>query len=188
METTELKKGAKVELDGRPFVIIKSDFTNPGKGSAFVKVKLRNLETGAVIDRTYKSGVSTGLARPDLEERKVEYMYSDQDGFNFMDQKTFETIHIDHKRIGDDKNWLQEGIKLKILCFKDNPISVELPNFVELKIIQTDPELRGDTVQGGSKKAVLETGAQVSVPLFLKEGEVIKVDTRSGSYIERVNK
>ncbi len=183
-----MRKGAKVELDGKPFIIVKSDFTNPGKGSAFVKVKLKNLETGAIIDRTYKSGVPTGLLRPDLEEHKVEYMYSDQDGFNFMDQSTYETIHVNREKIGDDKNWMQEGIKLKLLCFKGNPISVELPNFVELKVVQTDPELRGDTVQGGSKKAVLETGAQVNVPLFLKEGETVRVDTRTGAYIERVNK
>ncbi len=188
LQTTELKKGAKVEVDGKPFVITKSDFTNPGKGSAFVKVKLKNLETGAVIERTYKSGVSTGVIRPDLEEREVEYMYADQDGFNFMDQSNYETIHITNERIGDDKDWLQEGIKLKVLYFKSNPISIELPNFVALKITQTDPGLKGDTAQGGTKKATLETGAQVNVPLFIKEGEVIKIDTRTGDYIERVNK
>ena len=188
LKTTELKKGAKVEVEGRPFIIIKSDFTSPGKGSAFVKVKLKNLETGAVIERTYKSGVSTGVVRPDLEEREVEYMYADQEGLNFMDQKSYETIHIAKEKISDEKDWLQEGIKLKVLYFKENPISIELPNFVELKITQTDPGLKGDTAQGGSKKAVLETGAQVNVPLFVKEGEIIKIDTRTGHYIERVSK
>ena len=188
LQTTDLRKGKKVEIEGKPFVVVKADFTNPGKGSAFVKVKLKNLQTGAMLERTYKSGVSTGVTVPDLEECEVEYMYSDQDGFNFMDQKSFETIHISTEHIGDDKNWLQEGSKLKILYFKARPIAIELPNFVNLQVTSTDPGLKGDTAQGGTKKAVLETGVQVNVPLFIKEGEVLKIDTRTGEYIERGSK
>ena len=185
-QTTELKKGVKVEVEGRPFLIIKSDFISPGKGSAFVKVKLKNLETGAVIERTYKSGVSTGVKRPDLEEREVEYLYNDREGFHFMDQKTYETIQLSHEKMGKNKNWPQEGIKLKILYFKGNPVSIEWPNFVELKVESTTPGIKGDRDQGGTKKAVLETGASVNVPIFIKEGETIKIDTRTGAYIERV--
>jgi elongation factor P len=186
IQTTELKKGVWVEIDDKPFVIVKADFTNPGKGSAFTKCKLKNLETGAVIERTFKSGVSTGAMVPDLDEKEVEYMYSDPDGFNFMDQESFETIHVATEGIGDAKDWLQEGIKLKLLYYKGKPISVDIPNFVELVVTQTDPGLKGDTAQGGTKVAVLETGAQVNVPLFIKEGEKLRIDTRTGDYVERV--
>lgn len=187
-QTTDLKKGLKVAIDDKPFVIIKSDFTNPGKGSAFVKCKLRNLESGLVIERTFKSGVSTGVFKPDLEEKEVEYMYSDQDGYNFMDQSTFETVHMDNERVGDAKNFLQEGIKLNVFFYKGLPISIELPNFVNLVVEQTDPGLKGDTASGGMKKAIMDTGLQVNVPLFIKEGEVLKIDTRNSEYVERVNK
>jgi elongation factor P len=185
-QTTDLKKGLKVEIDGKPYAIIKADFTNPGKGSAFVKVRLKNLESGSVVERTYKSGVSTGVVKPDLEEKEVEYMYADTEGFNFMDQNNYETIHVREEQIGDEKNYLQEGIHLDLLYYKGNPISVELPNFVNLKVVQTDPGLKGDTAQGGMKKAVMETGLQVNVPLFVKEEEVLKIDTRNGEYVERV--
>ncbi len=186
IQTTDLRKGLKVEMEGKPFVIIKADFTNPGKGSAFFKCRMKNLESGAVIERTFKSGVSTGLVAPDLDELDVEYMYGDVDGYNFMDQKTYETIHVAEEYVGDAKDFLQEGIKLKLLYYNGKPISIELPNFVALKITQTDPGLKGDTAQGGTKKAVLETGAQINVPLFIKEGEIIKIDTRTNEYVERV--
>ncbi len=184
--TTDLKKGLKVEIEGKVFVIVKSDFTNPGKGSAFYKVRLKNLETGQVIERTYKSGVSTGIVVPNLEEKEVEYMYADPDGFNFMDQGNFETIHVTTDQVGDAVNYLQEGIKLEVLYWNGLPISIELPNFVNLAVTETDPGLKGDTASGGLKKAVMETGLQVNVPLFIKEGEVLKIDTRTGEYVERV--
>lgn len=186
LDTTELKKGTKVELDGKVFVITKSDFTNPGKGSAFVKCKLKNLETGSSIERTFKSGVSTGAVVPDLDEKEVEYMYEDMDGFNFMDQETFETIHLLHDSVSDSKGYLQEGIRLTVLFYKSEPISVELPNFVVLRVKETDPGLKGDTATGGLKKAVMETGLQINVPLFIKENELLKIDTRTGEYVERV--
>ncbi|MEC7274940.1 MAG: elongation factor P [Bdellovibrionota bacterium] len=186
-QTTDLKKGLKVEVDGKPYNIIKSDFTNPGKGSAFVKVKLKNLEDGSVLERTYKSGVSTGVVKPDLEEKEVEYMYEDPDGFNFMDQGNYETIHVLADQVGDMKYYLQEGIRLNVLYYKGNPISIEPPTFVNLKVEETDPGLKGDTASGGTKKAIMETGLQINVPLFIKQGEVLKVDTRTGEYVERVN-
>lgn len=186
INTTDLRKGLKVEMEGKPYVIIKSDFTNPGKGSAFYKCRMRNLETGLVLERTFKSGVSTGLTSPDLDELDVEYMYEDPEGFNFMDQSTYETVHVTTEQIGDDKNYLQEGIKLKLLYYKGRPISIELPNFVELEVTETDPGLKGDTASGGLKKAIMNTGLQVNVPLFIAQGEILKIDTRTGEYVERV--
>lgn len=185
-QTTDLKKGLKIELEGKPYVIIKSDHTNPGKGSAFVKAKLRNLETGSVIERTFKSGVTTGATKPDLDDKEVEYMYDDPEGFNFMDQKSYETIHLTKEQVGDEAGYLQEGIHLKVLFYNGRPISIELPNFVNLRIKETDPGLKGDTAQGGSKQAIMETGLQVNVPLFIQQDEVIKIDTRTGEYVERV--
>lgn len=185
-DTTDLKKGLKVELEGKVFVITKSDFTNPGKGSAFVKCKLKNLENGNVIERTFKSGVTTGCSAPDCEEMEVEYMYDDPDGYNFMNQKTYETIHVSSELIGDSKGYLQEGIKLDLLFWKGKAISVQLPNFVVLEVTETDPGLKGDTASGGMKKAIMNTGLQVNVPLFIKEGELLKIDTRTGEYSERV--
>lgn len=187
-QTTDFRKNLKVEVDGKPYVIIKCDFTNPGKGSAFYKIKMKNLESGAMLERTYKSGVSTGVMKPDLEEKEVEYMYADPEGFNFMDQSSYESIHVRTDQVGDSANYLQEGIKLELLYYKGNPISIELPNFVELAVTQTDPGLKGDTASGGLKKAIMETGLQVNVPLFIKEGEVLRIDTRTGEYVERVNK
>jgi elongation factor P len=120
-----------------------------------------------------------------MEEREMEFNYSDMDGFNFMEQSTFEMIHLSNDQVGDNKNYLQEGIKVFVLYFNARPIAIELPNFVNLKVVSTDPGLKGDTASGGSKKAILETGLQVNVPLFIKEGEVLKIDTRTGEYIER---
>ena len=186
IQTTDLRKGLKVEMEGKPYIIIKSDFTNPGKGSAFYKCKMKNMETGLVVERTFKSGVSTGLDVPDLEHFEVEYMYSDPSGFHFMDKKSFETISIEAKQLGNDTHYLKEGITLGVLFYKKRPISLELPTFVELAVKETDPGLRGDTAQGGSKKALMETGLQISVPLFIEEGELLKIDTRTGEYVERV--
>ena len=184
--TTALKKGLNIEMEGKPYIILKSEHTNPGKGSAFVKVRIKNIETGQVMERTYKSGVDTGLIEPEVDEKEMEYMYSDNDGFNFMCQTTFETIHLTTEQVGESKGYLQEGIILFVVFYKGQPISLSLPNFVSLKIESTDPGLKGDTASGGMKKAIMETGMQINVPLFIKEGELIKIDTRNGEYVERV--
>lgn len=186
VHTTELRKGLKVEMEGKPYVVVKCDFVSPGKGSAFYKCRMRALQTGLVIERTFKSGVNTGLDVPDLEHREVEYMYADADSFHFMDQGTFESVAIPRGQLGDDALYLQEGIRLEVLSHRQRPISVELPNFVRLRVAETDPGLRGDTSSGGSKKAVMETGLSVNVPLFVAQGDVLKIDTRTGEYIERV--
>lgn len=185
IDTTDMKKGLKMELEGKPYVVLKSEFTNPGKGSAFVIARIKNLETGQVIERTFKSGVSTGATIPDLEEKEVEYMYADTEGFNFMDQANFETIHLTTEQVGDDKYYLMEGSRVHVLYYKSRPISIEHPHFVNLKVTETDPGLKGDTASGATKKAVMETGLQVKVPLFIKEGELLKIDTREGAYVER---
>lgn len=184
-QTTDFRKGLKIELEGKPYIIVEYMHVNPGKGSAFVRTKLKNLMTGQVLEKTFKAGVDTAN-RPDLEEREMEYMYSDADGYNFMDQTTYESIHLANDQVGDNKHYLQEGIKLKVLYFNNLPISLELPNFVFLKVEETDPGLKGDTASGGMKKAIMETGLQVNVPLFIKTNEVLKIDTRNGEYVERM--
>lgn len=185
-DSTELKKGLKIQLEEKVYVILKSDHTRPGKGAAFVTCRIKNLETGAVVEKTFKSGVSTGATAPDLEEKEMEYLYDDLDGFNFMDQSNFETIHISTDYVGDSKNYLKEGTKVNVLFYNGKPISIEFPNFIGLMVKETDPGLKGDTASGGMKKAIMETGLQVNVPLFIKEGEVLKIDTRTGDYVERM--
>ncbi|MEG1313329.1 MAG: elongation factor P, partial [Bacilli bacterium] len=143
------------------------------------------LETGAVLERTFKSGVSTGCTTPDLEEKEMEYTYSDIEGFNFLDQSNFESIHLTNEQVGDDKFYLMEGSKVIVLYYKSRPISIEHPHFINIKVAETDPGLKGDTASGATKKAIMETGLQVKVPLFIKEGELLKIDTRTGEYIER---
>lgn len=183
--TTDFRKNLKLEIEGKPYVIIDFQHINPGKGSAFVRTKMKNLETGQVLERTFKAGVDT-FNIPDVEQKEFEYTYSDNEGFHFMDQKTFESIQLNPDQVGDSKDYLQEGIKIEILFYNSRPIALELPNFVNLKVTQTDPGLKGDSAAGGMKKAILETGLQVSVPLFIKEGELLKIDTRTGEYVERV--
>ncbi|MBP9673959.1 MAG: elongation factor P [Bacteriovoracaceae bacterium] len=186
-KTTDFRKGLKIEIEGKPYLIVESVHVNPGKGSAFVKTRLKNLETNLVIERTFKAGVDT-VGVPDLEQKEMEFMYTDRDGFHFMDQETYESIQLSEEQVGDSKYYLQEGIKIIILYFNGKPISLELPNFVELAVAETDPGLKGDTATGGMKKAVMTTGLRINVPLFIKEGEVLRIDTRSDEYMERVKK
>ncbi len=185
VSTNDFRKGLKVSLDGKPYIFVECLFTNPGKGSAFFKVKMKNLETGLGIERTFKSGVDTGLEDPDMDEKQMNYMYDDPDGFNFMDQETYESIHLTTEQVGDAKNYLQEGITLSILFFNQRPISLELPNFVELTVVETDPGLKGDTAAGGKKKAVMNTGLQINVPLYIENGEKLRIDTRTSEFVER---
>jgi elongation factor P len=184
-QTTDFRNGLKFSLEGKPYIVVSFQHTNPGKGSAFVKARCRNLETGQLLEKTFKSGVDT-VDVPDMDEREMEYTYGDMDGYNFMDQETFESIHLTHDQVGDAKFFLQDGIKVSILYFNERPISIDLPNFVNLKVTETDPGLKGDTAGGtGGKKAMLETGLQVTVPLFINEGEILKIDTRTSEYVER---
>ncbi len=185
LQTTDFKKNMKIEIEGKIYTIVDFQFVNPGKGSAFVRSRLKNLETNQVLERTFKAGVET-VDVPDCEEKEVKFLYSDMDGFHFMDQANFETISLNEDVVGDAKYYLQEDIKLYILFHNARAIAIELPNFVSLRVTQTDPGLKGDTASGGQKKAILETGLQVNVPLFIAEGELLKIDTRDGVYVERV--
>ncbi len=184
ISTNEIRNGAKIEVDGEPFIIVEFQHVKPGKGGAFVRTKLRSLKTGNVVDRTFRSGDK--LEEPDIDEMEMQFLYSAEGQYFFMDTKSYEQIFILQEHLGDSKNFLKENMVAKIIFYEGKPLSVELPIFVELKIVKTDPGIRGDTATGGTKVATVETGANVKVPLYLEEGAVIKVDTRSGEYVERV--
>ncbi|WP_280563484.1 MULTISPECIES: elongation factor P [unclassified Chromohalobacter] len=182
--TNEFKGGLKVMLDGDPCSILENEFVKPGKGQAFSRVKLRNLITGRVWDRTFKSGES--LEGADVLELDMEYLYSDGDMWHFMrTDGSFEQYAVDKKAIGDVEKWLKEQVVYTVTLWNDNAIAVSPPNFIELEVVETDPGLKGDTAQGGSKPATLSSGAVARVPLFINEGEVLKVDTRTGEYVSR---
>ena len=184
--TNELRSGLKVMLDGEPCSILDNEFVKPGKGQAFNRVKLRNLNSGRVWERTFKSGES--LEGADVMDRTMEYLYNDGEFWYFMEPATFEQYQADAKAVGDAHLWFKEQEKCEVTLYNGTPLSVAPPNFVELEIVETDPGLKGDTAQGGSKPATLSTGAVVKVPLFLSQGEVIRVDTRTGEYQGRASK
>lgn len=181
--TNEFKGGLKIMLDSDPCSIIENEFVKPGKGQAFNRVKIRNLKTGRVIERTFKSGESVEAA--DVLEAQMQYLYNDGEFWYFMDPETFEQTTADSKSVGDNAKWLKEQDLCTVTLWNSNPIIVEPPNFVVLTITDTDPGLKGDTSGSGGKPATLETGAVVRVPLFVQIGEAIKVDTRSGEYVSR---
>ncbi len=182
--TTDFRRGLKIEYKGEPYEIVEFQHVKPGKGAAFVKTRMKNLLTGNVLDINFRSGDK--FEKPDLEEKEMQFLYSDGSGYWFMDVETYDQISIPVENIGDKAGFLQEGIQVSILFYKSKAIDIDLPNFVELKVAETEPGVRGDTVSGGSKPAKLETGLVVNVPLFINEGDVIKIDTRTGEYVERV--
>ena len=182
--TNEFKGGLKIMLDGDPCSIIENEFVKPGKGQAFNRVKIRNLKTGRVIERTFKSGESVEAA--DVMEIQLQYLYNDGEFWYFMDPDSFEQHSADAKAVGESEKWLKDQDMCTITLWNGTPLSVEAPNFVTLTIVETDPGLKGDTSGGGGKPATLETGAVVRVPLFVQNGEAIKVDTRTGQYVSRV--
>lgn len=184
--TSEFRPGMKVMLDGDPCSILDNEFVKPGKGQAFNRVKMRNLKTGRQWERTFKSGET--LESADVVDRTMQYLYSDGEFWHFMEPTTFEQHQADAAAVGDSKLWLKEQDECDVTLYNGSPLAVTPPNFVELEIIETDPGLRGDTATGGTKPAKLSTGAVVKVPLFLNTGEVIKVDTRTGEYQNRVSK
>lgn len=182
--TNEFKGGLKVMLDGDPCAILENEYVKPGKGQAFNRVKLRNLITGRVWERTFKSGES--LEGADVLDLEMEYLYNDGEMWYFMrTDGSFEQYPVEKKALGDTEKWLKEQVAYTVTLWNDNPINVTPPNFIELEVVETDPGLKGDTAQGGSKPATLSSGAVVRVPLFINQGEVLKVDTRSGEYVSR---
>jgi elongation factor P len=180
----DLRKGLKITLDGDPFIVIAFDFVKPGKGQALYRTKMRNMINGTILDRTYRSGETFEPAS--LEERTMQYLYKEDNHYCFMDNQNFEQISISEDAIGDAKNFLIDNIEAEILLFKDKPIGVSLPNFVNLRVIQTDPWIKGDTTGSDSKPATIETGYVLRVPPFIEEGELITIDTRNGEYSTRV--
>jgi len=183
VSTAEFKKGLKIQLDGEPYSIVDFQHVKPGKGGAFVRTKLKHMRLGRVIDNTFRAGEKVELV--DFDEKRMQYLYRD-DRYHFMDLDTYDQISLSAEEVGDARDFLKENIEVEILFINDSPVTVELPNFIELQITKTDPGIRGDTASGGSKPATLETGAVVQVPLFLNPGDVVKVDTRSGEYLGRV--
>ncbi len=182
--TNEFRSGLKILIDGDPCVIVENEFVKPGKGQAFNRVRIRNLKTGRVVDKTFKSGDS--LEAADVVDTEMQYLYADGEFWHFMVPDTFEQYAADANAVADALPWLKEQDSCQITLWNNTPLTVTPPNFVDLKIVQTDPGVRGDTAQGGVKPATLETGAVVKVPLFVEEGELIRVDTRTGEYVSRV--
>jgi len=181
--SNQFKNGLKVMIDGDPCSMVDVEFVKPGKGQAFTRVRLRNLITGRIWERTFKSNESVEGA--DVMDRDMEYLYNDGEMWHFMEPNSFEQFAADKSAVGDADKWLKEQDKCMITLWNDNPIAVTPPNFVELEVVETDPGLKGDTAQGGSKPATLSTGAVVRVPLFIERGEVLRVDTRTGEYVSR---
>ena len=181
--TNEFRGGLKIILDSDPYTIVENEFVKPGKGQAFNRVRVRNLKTGRVVDKTFKSGESVEAA--DVVDLNMQYLYTDGEFWHFMKPDTFEQFAADAAAVADAKQWLKESDTCIITLWNGAPLAVAPPNFVELTIVETDPGVRGDTAQGGVKPAKLETGAVVRVPLFVEEGETIRVDTRTGAYVSR---
>jgi len=183
-ESSDLRKGLKIIIDGQPYIITDFQFSKPGKGQALYRCKLKNMITGYTIDRTYRSGDKFEPAN--LEERRMQYLYNDGEGYHFMDTKTYDQITLTEESVGEAKNFLQDNMEVDVLFFNETPISINLPNFVNLKVVKSDPGVKGDTATGATKPATLETGYTLQVPLFIEEGDILKIDTRTGQYVERV--
>jgi elongation factor P len=183
INVSELRKGVNIELDGQLMSVIEFEHIKMGRGGALVRLKVRNLRSGAIFERTFSA--SEKFRRIYMDHRKAQYSYSEDELYHFMDTETFEDIPVAGRTIGDDVKWLKENINVELLTYDNEVIAVELPISVEYTITQTDPGFKGDTASGGTKPAILETGAKVNVPLFVNQGDVIRVDTRDGSYLER---
>ena len=182
--TTDFRKGLKIEIGGEPFVIVDFQHVKPGKGGAFVRTRLKSLVSGNVTDQTFRSG--DRVDKPDLEEREMQFLYETGGEFHFMDIQTFEQLFLAADHLGDSRDFLKENLVIKILFHNKLPIGVDVPMFVELRVVKADPGVRGDTATGATKPATLESGATIQVPLFVEEGDVIRIDTRTREYITRV--
>jgi elongation factor P len=180
----DLRKGLRIEIDGEPYVITEFQFSKPGKGQALYRCKLKSMVTELVIDRTYRSADKFKPA--ELEEITMQFLYRQGDEFHFMNMQTYEQSAMTTEQVGETSAFLVDGMEVQVLFFQGKPIGVTLPTFVELRVAKADPGLKGDSVSGATKPAVLETGHTLQVPLFVKEGDVLRVDTRTGEYVERV--
>lgn len=184
--TSDFRKGLKIEIDGEPYIITDFQHVKPGKGNQFTRFKIKSLVTGRVLDRTYKSGEK--VDKPDLEEHDAQFLYADGEHYNFMNTENYEQFVIERDVLGDVVNFLKENTNCSVLFHNGRPLNIDLPTFMELKVTFAEPGMKGDTSSGATKPVTLETGYQLHVPLFINEGDSIKVDTRDGAYSEKVNK
>jgi elongation factor P len=184
VDTSDFKNGLRIEINGEPCTILYFQHVKPGKGGAFVRSKIKNLRNGKIVEKTFRSGEKISPA--DVEDRTMQYLYHDGSSFVFMDTESFDQIPFSEEQIGEAKKYLLENLEVDVLFWKNKAINIELPAFIVAAVKQCDPGMKGDTAQGATKPATLETGAVVQVPLFIKEGEKLRVDTRSGEYVERV--
>jgi elongation factor P len=186
-ETSQIRKGLKIQIDGNPYIVVDFQFVKPGKGNAFTRTKIKNMITGAVLEKTYKTGEK--LEPANIEEREMQYLYPEGENFCFMDQSSYEQIFVPGDVVGDYAELMPDNLVVTVLFFQDRPVGISLPNFVELEVTETEPGAKGDTATGATKPATLSTGKVINVPLFVEQGELLKIDTRDGgSYVERVKK
>ncbi len=187
LDTSAIRKNLKVEIDGDPWVVVDFQFVKPGKGQAFTRTRLKNMLTGNVVDKTYKSGEKIGNEAR-IDEKEMMFLYAQGDTYTFMDNTTYDQVELTGEQLGDSKNFLTDNLNVEVLYFHDRPIGVNLPNFVELQIVETEPAVKGDTVTGATKPATLSSGHVANVPLFVNGEEWVVVDTRTGEYVERAKK
>lgn len=184
ISSNDFHTGLTIELDGDLFTVVDFQHVKPGKGSAFVRSRLKNMRSGAVVEKTFRAGEK--VPRAMIERKEMEYLYNTGEEYIFMDTASYEQLFLGQKQVEDSVKYIKENLRLQVLFYKEKIIGVELPHFVELKVAETDPGFKGDTAAGGSKPAKLETGLVVQVPFFISEGDILKIDTRNGAYIERV--
>jgi elongation factor P len=185
-DSSDLRKGLKITIDGEPYVITDFQFSKPGKGQPLYKCKLKNMVTGYTVDRTYRS--SDKFEPANLDEVHMQYLYRDNEGFHFMNTNTYDQVALTNDQVREAKSFLLENMEVDILFFHGTSIDISLPTFVELKVAESSPGIRGDTTTGATKPVILETGQEIQVPLFIKQGEILKIDTRTGEYVERAKK
>ena len=182
--TAEFRPGLKIEVEGKPFIITEFLHVKPGKGGAFVRTKLKNMLTGQVLEKTFRAGEKVAI--PNIQEKEMQYLYQDKAHYCFMDTATFDQVFLTAEQLGDSRLFLRENTDIKALIYNDEVVDIELPNFVELEVVQTEPGIKGNTVTGGSKPATLESGGIIQVPLFVNIGDMVRIDTRTREYLERV--
>ncbi|HVV16151.1 MAG TPA: elongation factor P [Polyangia bacterium] len=185
-DTSDMRQGLKIMIAGAPYTVVEFQFVKPGKGAAFTRTKMKNLLTGGVLERNLRSGER--LEPADVETKTMQYLYSDADSFVFMDTSTYDQVQIPKETIGDQAGFMPENTNVEVLFFNGRAVGVTLPNFIEQAVMETDPGFRGDTATGATKPARISTGASVNVPLFINVGDVIKIDTRTGQYLERLSR
>jgi len=181
---SDLRKGLRIKIDGEPYIIVEFTFVKPGKGQALYRCKLKNMLTGAQVERNFRS-VDT-FEQADLQEKKMQFLYASEGKYCFMDSETYEQIFLTEEQVGEAKNFLVDNLEVEVLLFENRPLGVSLPNFVDLVVTKAEPWAKGDTVSGNTKPVTLQTGYQIQVPTFIEEGEKIRVDTRTGEYLTRV--